>query len=113
MLKICIYIGINAHVTPADRQTDGNVKVEQYSAEAESAKSKRNFERKCLSHSFGPEGQQFLLTLFGPDVHQGRQQGKYLNGVSTFIQVKIKIRGSLSIFAMFSVLGDFPQNTKL
>ena len=79
-------------------------------------KSKRNFERKCLSRSFGPEGQQFLtqpLDLFGPDVHQGRQQGKYLNGVSTFIQVKIKIRGSLSIFAMFSVLGDFPQNTKL
>ena len=42
MLKICIYIGINAHVTPAhgqtDTRTDGNVKVEQYSAEAESAK---------------------------------------------------------------------------
>ena len=41
MLKICIYIGINAHVTPAhgqtDRRTHGNVKVEQYSAEAESA----------------------------------------------------------------------------
>ena len=37
MLKICIYIGINAHVTPADAHTDGNVKVEQYSAEAESA----------------------------------------------------------------------------
>ena len=39
MLKICIYIGINAHVTPVtDRQTDTHVKVEQYSAEAESAK---------------------------------------------------------------------------
>ena len=38
MLKICIYIGINAYVTPADAQTDGNAKVEQYSAEAESAK---------------------------------------------------------------------------
>ena len=38
MLKICIYIGINAHVTPVtDGRTDGNVKVEQYSAEAESA----------------------------------------------------------------------------
>ena len=37
MLKICIYIGINAHVTPAHRHTHGNVKVEQYSAEAESA----------------------------------------------------------------------------
>ena len=36
-----IYIGINAHVTPVHtqthRHTDGNVKVEQYSAEAESA----------------------------------------------------------------------------
>ena len=41
MLKICIYIGINAHVTPVDaqtdRQTDTHGKVEQYSAEAESA----------------------------------------------------------------------------
>ena len=37
MLKICIYIGINAHVTPADRHTDTHGKVEQYSAEAESA----------------------------------------------------------------------------
>ena len=41
MLKICIYIGINAHVTPADAQTDRHTdthgKVEQYSAEAESA----------------------------------------------------------------------------
>ena len=37
MLKICIYIGINAHVTPADGQTHTHGKVEQYSAEAESA----------------------------------------------------------------------------
>ena len=38
MLKICIYIGINAHVTPVtDTHTHGHVKVEQYSAEAESA----------------------------------------------------------------------------
>ena len=36
--NLYIYIGINAHVTPAHRHTDGNVKVEQYSAEAESAK---------------------------------------------------------------------------
>ena len=35
--NLYIYIGINAHVTPADGRTDGNVKVEQYSAEAESA----------------------------------------------------------------------------
>ena len=37
MLKICIYIGINAHVTPVHAQTDTHGKVEQYSAEAESA----------------------------------------------------------------------------
>ena len=44
MFKICIYIGINAHVTPVThRQTDTHVKVEQYSAEAESAKIHQNF----------------------------------------------------------------------
>ena len=43
-----IYIGINAHVTPADGQTDGHVKVEQYSAEAESAKRVTQCEK---SHS--------------------------------------------------------------
>ena len=50
MLKICIYIGINAHVTPVDAQTDRHTdthgKVEQYSAEAESAILTRNIDKK-------------------------------------------------------------------
>ena len=37
MLKIYIYWH-NAHVTPVHGHTDGHVRVEQYSAEAESAK---------------------------------------------------------------------------
>ena len=53
--NLYIYIGINVHVTPAHGRTDGNVKVEQYSAEAESAILNKTLQNKCTS-----VGQKFL-----------------------------------------------------
>ena len=57
MLKICIYIGINAHVTPADGHTDTHMKVEQYSAEAESAINKCKPPKPEKERSYKPDSQ--------------------------------------------------------
>ena len=69
MLKICIYIGINAHVTPVThRQTDTHVKVEQYSAEAESAKIYLLYQKIVILASY----------LF---LRMDRPKGKNNNGI--------------------------------